>query len=117
MTLRTAPFLALVTLVSGYVLWSLAFVALYAGHALSCAGSGARPALGQPIAVWVLLGLWALFIVAHLGLVQWVRRQPRPDPTQAGASRFLRAAMVALAATAGVATVWIGVPLLLVDPC
>lgn len=115
---RTASFLTLVLLVSGLVLWSSAFVALYGLHALGCA-YGWTGALGPvSIARGALLIAWA----AHLGLtallVLWTGR--RVAEAYGGGQEvggFLKASTFAIAVIGLVATAWVGLPVLFLELC
>lgn len=103
--LPVGEFLALVT---GFVTWSLAFVALYGLHSLGCEHRWpADMARGALIAAW--LGHAA---VAAAFLLWTLRRRGGE-----GAVRFVREAALALAAAAAIGTLWLGMPVLLADLC
>lgn len=90
-------------LVAGFALWSLAFLALYAGHGTLCAVE----ADGGPAARAVLLGIWTAIVIAHIGLINWFARRWRAAPEQL---RFIRLVSLILAVVAMAATVWTGLP-------
>lgn len=112
------PFAALVILISGFIVWSLVFVALYAGHALGCAWYD----VGQPSAGAnvdrLLAGLWALGVALQVWLLLWIwRRAVAGNGTDTGVGPFIKTGAVALAAGAALATAWLGLPMLLLDAC
>ena len=96
-------FLALLGLVSGFVLWRAAFIALYGGHGTLCAAA----ASGR----WVLAAVWVAFIAAHVGLFLWLRRSYRFEGDLPNAG-LLRWATLTLAVASGVTTVWTGIPII-----
>lgn len=102
-----APLLALVALVSGYVVWSLAFVAVYAGHSLACIVGAENPR--APV-----LALWALHLALHAGLLWALIRGWRPAEE---AVEYVRMGAIWLAATSAVVTLVTGAPALLLPPC
>lgn len=105
---RRFPFGELLLLVTSFVIWSLAFVALYALHSLACE-FGWAPALarGSLIAAWVGHAAVAAAFLA------WTlrRRQGR------GALRFLHDATAGLAVAGAVGTLWVGLPVVLSELC
>jgi hypothetical protein len=111
-----APFTALLVLVSGYVLWSFAFVAMYAGHALSCTADGTRMMFGVAVATWTPALAYVVHFLAHIGLIAWIWRSfPRGDG--AGGLLWRGAFALAVTAAAAAATLVTGLPILLVSPC
>jgi hypothetical protein len=100
------PFARLVLLVSAYILWSVAFVALYAGHGLLCMQGGGgivRPTLGLVVAA--LLAPHAL-----LSWQAWVWRKRNGEQT-------LPLITFVIALSAIPATCWIALPVLMLTPC
>jgi hypothetical protein len=97
--------------VSGWLLSSAAFVALYGTHAVACA------VLADPAhARLAVLSVWAAFLLGHAGHLLWVRRliaasvsEQRPVP--------LVQVTIILTVTATVATGWCGTPVLLGAAC
>lgn len=115
---HTQGFAALVTLVFGYVIWSFALVFLYAGHANICAGADAwRSAANLRSALWLPGLFWVVHIMASGGFALWSWRSYRVFEAQEPPRRFLHGVTVSLALSAFIATVMIGLPMLLVSPC
>jgi hypothetical protein len=102
-----APFLELVVLVGGFLIWSLALIALYALHSLGCQ-------LGWSVAVTrvVMLVAWVAHLVAGGAFLIWTLRRRRE-----GAGGLLPAATVSLAAAGVLATIWLGTPVLVLRAC
>lgn len=103
--------LALNGLVAGYVVWSAAFVALYALHAAGCEW-------GWPPAVLraVLVALW----LAHLALIAgltWAAWRWRARRAAAGEARFVGDATLVLSAAALFATLWTLFPAAVLELC
>jgi hypothetical protein len=75
---------------AGLILWSSAFIALYAGLSIGCAFGWEDRSLG-PLSLqrWMLLGLW----LGHLGLLAlataWMRRRARRLAARDELARFL----------------------------
>ena len=106
-----APPLAVAALLGGYLVWSAAFVALYALHGLACAfvagdSVGLRAALGA---------VWLAHVAAGVALLSWLWRHA--CDVGEGTTRFVAQVAVTLAATGIVATAWTGLPLLLTRAC
>ena len=99
-------------LLGGYVLWSAAFVALYAVHGAGCelVEPGRRGALRIALAA-----AWLAFVAAGIALAAAVIRRRRAGATPP--RRFLAAVAAGLAVTGAIATAWTGLPLALTDPC
>jgi hypothetical protein len=102
----------------GWIVWSSAFVSLYALLSLGCAFGWAESRWGPASALTALLtGLW----VAHLAALLWLGvRAWRSEPADAEATGSRR--LLAFAARAGyvaalAGTVWLGFPILMLDPC
>lgn len=115
---RTRSFAALVTLVFGYVIWSLALVFLYAGHAISCESSDAwRAAAGTGTPQWVMGLFWVVHIIASGAFALWIWRGYRVFGAGEPPRSFLHGVTLGLALSAFIATVWIGLPVLLVSAC
>lgn len=101
----TAPRAGLLPLFAGLVLWSSAFVLLYAALSIGCAFGWEQQAFG-PLTLqrFVLLVLWLAHLAALLALLAWTRRHARRvapgDRTGAFLARCaLHATVVALVAT------------------
>lgn len=98
-------------LVAGFVVWSSAFVALYALHAIGCAFAWSA----GPMRLWL-----ALVLVAHLAVLAglWlllVRR--RATASQGDTARFLHVAGLWATLAALVATFLVLAPPLLLTTC
>lgn len=110
-------FASLFILVLGYVLWSAALVALYAGHALSCETDASKlTVLRIPLATWFVGAIWLVHIVGTSVFALWIwrwRQVPAAEPPRT----FVHTLTLALAASAFLATLWIGLPVLFVSPC
>lgn len=108
---------------AGYGLWAICFTVLYTGHALSCtwiSSSGNENLALLPVHVsGALTGVWVFFIVWIVLLTirsgRWVR------DTRANARRRSLRFMVALTliadASAGVAIIITGLPIILTRAC
>lgn len=111
--MRLAPTrpLALNGLVAGYVVWSAAFVVLYAVHATGCEWGWPLPVLRA-----VLVALWAthLALAAGLTLAAWRWGARR---AALGEARFLGDATLVLCATALFATLWTLFPVAVLELC
>lgn len=96
-------------LVAGLALWSLWFVAIYAGHALACRA-------GAPV-VWIVAGL-LLGTGAVAALLAWAAWRSlvaaRMLPPEA---RFVARTGAALHAVAALSTLFVGLPILGVPAC
>ncbi|WP_416355118.1 hypothetical protein ACLNGM_12175 [Aureimonas phyllosphaerae] len=88
----------LIVLVAGLVVWSSAFVALYALLSIGCAFGWEDRDIG-PISLQraVLIGVWLLHLAILAGLVRWTWRRTQRAPADEEMSRFF--ARTALAAT------------------
>ncbi|MEH3146847.1 MAG: hypothetical protein PGN34_16205 [Methylobacterium frigidaeris] len=93
----------LLLLCAGLVVWSSAFVALYAALSLGCAFGWDAVALG-PVSLQrgILVGLWLAHLALIAALLVWLRRRAAPteDPGRFLARATLWASVVALAVTA-----------------
>lgn len=109
--------LRLLGLVGGLLLWSSAFVALYALHAVGCAITWTEVGVG-PVSLSrvVLLAVWlvhlALLILLLLRCRTWLR-----DTAPGSGDRFVARSSVALTVVAFVATAYIGLPIVLLRHC
>ena len=99
-------------LCGGLLLWCSAFVWLYAALSIGCAASLNRGLTATLLTIWLLH--LALGIALH-GL-SW--RRAKALPADAVASRrFLASASVWLMAVGWIGTLFLGWPILLLDPC
>lgn len=102
----------------GLVVWSLWFVALYAGLAVACELAPWAPGQGAPLALNVGFGLLTLATAALLALsasacLRALHREPERPPRE----RFVARVGAAVHLIALAATLFIGVPLLGLPPC
>ncbi|WP_332675150.1 hypothetical protein [Aromatoleum sp.] len=102
----------------GLVVWSVWFVALYAGLAVACERAPQAPGAGGPIALNVGFGLFTLATAGLLALsatacLRALRREPERPPRE----RFVARVGAAVHLIALAATLFIGVPLLGLPPC
>lgn len=112
----TAP-PALLWFVAGFGAWSLCFFLLYGLHAAGCAWGWQEISLGQMTLQRVVLGGTVIVHVGALVILsavawRWWRRNG-----ENGAGRFVRASAVALTVAGLVATVWTGLPAVVLDAC
>lgn len=106
------PATPLLMLVAGFVLWSIAFVALYTAHGLTCAMANATTLPLGGLAPSLTL---CAFLAAHLLLYRWIDGRVRAGMV-AGPPLIGRAA-VALAVGAAGATLWTGMVIAVVPNC
>ncbi len=108
----------LLVMVSGFIVWTISFAALYAGLSLACSHRAVLPLVHSPMRISLLLGtLWAihLAVLALMVYLSW-RRDPVSD-TSSGAGQFAVRTMRYLNVAAAFATLWVGFPLLFLPPC
>jgi len=102
----------------GFTVWAVAFAVLYGVQGTGCELGWHRMPLG-PLSLlrWLLILIW----VAHLAALVWLfaigRRALAATPAKAALEQFLWRASTVLSATAVVATVWIGLALLVPSIC
>lgn len=96
-------------LIAGFGIWSSAFLALYGLHGALCAGGGAALARGGMGALLVL------HLIAHGVLVWWLGGRLRGAAT--GGVRFVRQVSFVLAVASTGATLWTGLPAMLLRVC
>jgi len=100
---------ALIRMVSGLVLWAMAFSTLYAFHGLGCSlgwtGSGA---FGLSWAKMLLLATWISLIGTHCILLRWLVRRKDTEMERNG---------IAIGWIGLGATVVTGAPILVVSSC
>ena len=110
-------------LVLGLGVWALWFLTVYVGVSVACA-VGPPPAAQGPFTA-VNAGLLALTLATAAGLawaaVACARSMRRLPPAslspEAGRRRFVAGASTALYGVASVATLFVGIPLLVLPPC
>jgi hypothetical protein len=108
----------LLLLCAGLVVWSSAFVWLYAALSLGCALGWEGVALG-PLSLQrgVLIGLWAAHLAALAALLLWTRRHARTVPVEDRTGCFLARAAFHATVVALAATVINYAPVLALSPC
>jgi len=97
-------------LLGGFVLWSIAFAAFYGAHGLLCSmdlAGGFERRL-------VLVALFVAAMLAHVGFAWWVAARGRTRP---GAAAGLDRIALALALAALAATLWSGLPVIVLKSC
>ncbi|MGQ7793175.1 hypothetical protein ACUN0C_12260 [Faunimonas sp. B44] len=111
--------IGLILLPAGFVVWSLAFIALYGLLSVGCELGWQGRHVG-PLSMLrvLLLGLWA----AHLAALAWLvrlcwRRVRAQEGDGRGTAAFLDLASLAAMLAAFAATAWIGVPVLGASAC
>ena len=103
----------------GLIIWSSAFVFLYAGLGAGCAlGWQHIPLLGTNLLTMLLTGFWLVHLAA-LAAFQWYayglwERATGPD---VAAAKFLAGSTCLIAAIGTFSTVFIGFAVLLLPPC
>ena len=106
--------------IAGLVVWSSAFVALYAIVSLGCVYGWHRPELAG---VRLLTALLALVWLAHLATLVWLqwyglsRWRLLRRAGETGPALYLAALTGLIAAVSLVGTVYLGTPILLLPPC
>jgi hypothetical protein len=109
---------AFVFMALGFAIWTLAFSLLYAVQATGCELGWHRQSVG-PLSL--LRGLLIILWVAHMAALAWLflfcQRALATVPARATSNVFLWRASAALTVTAMVATVWIGLALLVPSMC
>ena len=105
---------------AGYIIWSIAFVFLYAFQGYACAsGLDATRLFGLNLATAILLLIWIVHLAAGGALFAYARRahSTAMNSPEADTERFLANLSRLLAAAGVVSTVYIGAPVIILDPC
>ncbi|MFZ6761967.1 hypothetical protein [Pseudoroseomonas sp. WGS1072] len=102
-----------------FILWSLAFLALYVAVSLGCAWGWDRPwdgagGFGLSLQRLVALGVWGLHLLLLAGLLAWAWA---PGPLDNGERQFRRVLAIGGAAFGLLATLWTGLPVFLASDC
>jgi len=113
MTPPARSFWRLVLLVAAFLIWSLAFIALYGAHGVACAAGWAGPDNPWPLRL-TLIGAWGIMTVGAAAFAAWTWKRPIEDQP---AQLFLRNVTLATAVIGVVATAWLGAPLFLLRIC
>ncbi len=106
---------SLLLIAAGFIIWALAFTLLYGGLSVGCAfGWQAMTMAGGNLLRVVLLAIWAVHMIALVGLLIYCLRLPRTgDSTPA----FTRKAAIGTTVAALVATLWTGFPIPALSQC
>ena len=108
---------ALVWFVAGFGIWAVCFALLYGLQAVGCEWgwheATVGPATVQAIVLAVILA-GHLAVLAILSAVAW---RWWSEATDGAASRFLRGSAAVLTAAALAATLWTGLPAVLLPAC
>lgn len=112
MTRVPAPTLDLLMMSAGFVVWGLAFAALYGLQGAGCAFGWDGVRWGPISALRAgLLALWALFLVANAAVIICAARRRRGEPA------LFRQGGFTLAIVAFVATFGTGAPAAILTMC
>ncbi len=98
----------LAAVLSGFLLWSAAFLGIYGAQATGCSLGWDAAILFGPLTVQraVLLGLFALIVAGHVAIVRWLTAATAPlDGADAETADFMRTTARRLAWIATVASV------------
>ena len=102
----------------GLIIWSLWFVAMYGGQAVVCASN--PPVPEQGIWNWLNGGL-GLLTLATFALLAWLARYfwklSRPPHALNERQVFVTKLAAGIHMIAALATLFVGLPLLLIPPC
>jgi hypothetical protein len=102
-------------LVLGLVVWSAWFVALYGGLSLACAYVPPDPRAGA--ATWLNTTLAAFTFIVAAWLAGRAYACWREAPAARARRRFVAMVAAGVYASAAIATLVVGVPVLLLPPC
>lgn len=115
---------SLLGMTGGFIVWSIYFVAVYAGLSIGCVAGWDRTAvLGMNALqlILALLTLTALLLTAGYGWqnLKAARRAAFSGsvPPERAHRRFIASLAAALAGLALISTVWVGAPILVLAPC
>lgn len=107
------------------ILWALYFVLIYSLHGMVCVGGLENALIGKGSLATLLVILTLLAMALHAGVGIWAwrlwlktnRRASSELSEMQQRARFLAAATAANAGLFLVATLWIGLPALILEPC
>jgi hypothetical protein len=102
-------------LLLGLTLWSLWFVAIYAGLSVACELAPPAPGQGALTAINAGLGLLALATLALLGWLAW--RGLAAGRESVGRARFIALVGAGLHLFSAVGVAFVGLPLVALPPC
>ena len=108
----------LLLLMAGMVIWSSAFIMLYAGLSIGCVFGWHMMALG-PISLLraILIGLWLVHIGLIAGLLCWTYRRKRIAEESNEIETFFAGSVFVASVVAGVVTVINYAPILGLSLC
>lgn len=115
--------MTLLAATTGLIVWLGYFVVMYLAADLDCAAGGARAAFARADGLLIAMisaTLLALVLVFVFGGHGWRLRRSaaaRPDEALSQRMRFHGLLAVGVAIVATTATVWVALPLLIVEPC
>lgn len=104
----------------GFTVWSVWFVAAYGGLSLGCSAAPPPPQAGALNWLNGLLALLTLATAAGLSGCAWAcwrARASQTAPQRLVGSRFIAPTAAALHAAAALATLFVGLPLVVLPPC
>ena len=104
--------------VSGLIIWSNGFVALYAALSIGCrAGIHRQDLLGTNAMTWLLLAVLLVHVGALGALQLHALGRWRRDRRSEGSRAFLASLGCVVTAASLVAMLTVGFPVLLIPPC
>ena len=114
---RLAP-VNLVLLIAGFILWSVAFSALYGALGVGCELGWQERAFG-PVSLntAVLAAILAGHLLLHAALVVWLWRRTYGARGHPPPSRFLAFTSLGTAICGMIATLWTGAPIAVLTQC
>lgn len=112
----TAPS-AMLWFVAGFGIWGLCFALLYAAQATGCEWGWHEVPVGPVTLQRLLLGAILLAHAAALAVVLAIALRSWQRGRENGAGGFIRTSAVTLSLAALVATIWTGLPAVVLPPC
>ncbi|MCM5679693.1 hypothetical protein M8A51_09115 [Schlegelella sp. S2-27] len=104
----------------GFIVWSVWFIAAYGGLSLGCSVAPPAPQAGAHTWINGLLAVLTLATAAGLSWCAWAcwrARDAQTPPQSQAASRFMAPTTAALHVAAAIATLFVGLPLVVMPPC
>lgn len=109
---------ALLQLIAGLGVWASCFVLLYAGLSLGCASSLAGKHIGGvSVLSAILTAIWVIHLAVLVVMLWRGRHAPAQDGQHVSTARFTGRLTWVLHSVALVATVVIGLPVLMLQAC
>ena len=112
----TAPS-ALLWFVAGFGIWSVCFVLLYGVQAVGCEWGWHEAPLGFATLQHLILGAILVTHVVVLAVLSAIAVRWWRSDRENGAGRFVRASAVTLTLAALIATIWTGIPAVVLRAC